>query len=201
MTEASRVGAVLLAAGGSRRFGDANKLLAELDGRPLLTWAAENLTSACLGRVVVVIGDEAPRLREALAEVAGLDIVENPNHAAGMGTSIACGIRHLQEDERLAGAMIALADMPHVRAATMAALAAAFDPEAGAEIVVPVYDGRRGHPVLFARRFFDALAGLAGDVGGRQVIEDNADAVRELATDDRGIHVDVDTPTDLPGDG
>lgn len=201
MSQPARVGAVLLAAGASRRFGQANKLLAELDGRPMVVRSAERLLNAGLGRVVAVLGDDAPRLREVLQDVAGLELLDNPNHAAGMGTSIAAGIRHLQQDESLTGAMIALADMPYLRTDTVAALVAAFDPEAGAEIALPVRQGERGHPVLFARRFFDALAGLTGDIGARHVVRDQEDAVVEVETDDPGILRDVDTPADLEEGG
>lgn len=201
MTLPAKVGAVLLAAGASHRFGQANKLLAEFDGRPLVLRSAERLLNAGLGRVVAVLGDEAPRLREVLQEVAGLDLVDNPNHGAGMGTSIAAGVRHLQQDDELDAAMIALGDMPYLRTETVAALAAAFDPEAGAEIVVPVCDSERGHPVLFARRFFDALGSLTGDVGAKHVVRNEEEVVAEVETDDPGILRDVDTPEDMAEEG
>lgn len=201
MTLPAKVGAVLLAAGSSRRFGQANKLLAELDGRPLVLRSAERLLNAGLGRVVAVLGDEAPRLREVLQQVAGLELIENPNHGAGMGTSIAAGIRHLQQDETLEAAMIALGDMPYLRTETIVVLAEAFDPEAGAEIVVPVRQGERGHPVLFARRFFDPLAGLTGDVGAKHVVHNDEDVVAEVETGDAGILRDIDTPADLAEEG
>lgn len=200
MTSAFRVGAVLLAAGASRRFGDANKLLQQIDGQPLAVRAATTLAAAGLAPVVAVLGTGAAEVRAALATVAGLDLVENPDHAQGMGTSIACGVRRLRDDDSLDGVVIALADMPHLRRETIAALVDAFTLEPEAGIVMPVMAGWRGHPVLFARRYFDELAGLGGDIGARPVLEAHPDAIIEVETDDPGIFLDVDTPEDLGAD-
>lgn len=202
MSPASRVGAVLLAAGASRRFGEANKLLQEVDGRPLVARVAATLHAAGLDPIVAVLGTEAPRVRAALDGVSGVETVENPDHAEGMGTSIACGIRRLRETGDITAAVIALADMPYLKPETVTALRDTFAlEEARTGVVVPVKDGRRGHPVLFARRYFDDLAALGGDVGARKVLAAAEDAVIEVETDDPGIFLDVDTPADLPAQG
>ena len=93
--------------------------------------------------------------------------------------------------------VILLADMPEVAAGDMDRLIAAFDPEEGREICRAVdADGGPGHPVLFGRRFFEALAGSPGDRGAREVLRDAGEFVTEVTTTGRGALVDLDTPED-----
>jgi molybdenum cofactor cytidylyltransferase len=73
-------------------------------------------------------------------------------------------------------------------------LASAYRPQDGKTIVVPVHEGKRGNPVLWDRRYFAAIRNLAGDVGARHLIGENADQVVEVAVDDPGAFIDVDTP-------
>jgi len=92
------------------------------------------------------------------------------------------------------GVMVLLADMPRVTAGHVAALAAAFRPDG---ICVPVFQGRRGNPVLLARRYFAEIQGLTGDKGARGLIAEHAEAVAEVVVADDGILIDVDTPEAL----
>jgi molybdenum cofactor cytidylyltransferase len=93
--------------------------------------------------------------------------------------------------------VVLLADMPEVGAAEIDRLIAAFDPEEGREICRAVSaDGTPGHPVLFGRRFFESLAGLRGDRGAREVLEEAAEFVTEVPTAGRAALVDLDTPED-----
>lgn len=192
------IGAVVLAAGRSRRFGAANKLTVAIDGRPLVARAVEPLLGCGLSPLVVVVGFEAPAVRRALAGYA-VDFVENEDFEAGMGGSLARGIEPLAV-AGCAAALVALGDMPDLRRATVLALLAAHAASDGQRIVLPARDGRRGHPILFSRAFFPALARCSGDCGAASVIADNADRVTTVAVTDPGIHRDVDSPVDLgPG--
>jgi molybdenum cofactor cytidylyltransferase len=200
-----QVTGVLLAAGTSIRFGDANKLLATVDGEPVVRRAARTLVDAGADPVVVVVGHEADRVRDAVADLSVKTVV-NDAYEAGQSTSVRVGIDPVRGGEDGAGgdpdvdaAVVALGDMPFVDPATVETLVAAYAADAG-EVLAAAYDGERGNPVLFDRRFFDRLAGVDGDVGGREILlADDASAL--VAVDDPGVRRDVDRPTDLPADG
>ncbi|WP_440990837.1 nucleotidyltransferase family protein [Haloarchaeobius baliensis] len=186
---------VLLAAGTGSRFGDGKKLLAELDGEPLVRHAARTLLDAELDGVVAVLGDERDRVAAALPDE--IETVHNPDYADGQATTVARGARAVAE--RSAGAAVfALGDMPCVDPGTVDALVSAYrnrGRDADANIVVPTFDGQRGNPVLFGARHFDALQDVSGDTGGRALFDSHP--VERVAVDDPGIHLDVDTEDDL----
>jgi molybdenum cofactor cytidylyltransferase len=188
---ASKFAAIVLAAGRSTRMGD-NKLLALLDGRPLVRHAVEAALGSAARPVVVVTGNDADAVRAALN---GLDVrfVHNADFAAGMATSLAAGIANL--DSEIDGALICLGDMPRVRAVHLDAIvAAAAD---GVHIVVPTHERKRGNPVLLHRAVFADVLALRGDVGARSLIERHADRVRAVAIDDPAVLLDVDTGAQL----
>jgi len=186
-----RIAAVLLAAGRSTRMGGPNKLLAEIGGRPLVRIAAEQALASRARPVIVVTGHQRDKVEAALK---GLDIrtVHNPNFAEGLSTSVKTGLAAVPETTD--GAVVCLADMPQVTAPLIDKLVAAFDPERGALVVIPTIDGKRGNPVVWARRFFPELMGLDGDVGARHLIGRYPEAVAEVPLTDTAALVDVDTP-------
>jgi len=188
-----RVAAIVLAAGRSTRMG-ANKLLATLDGRPLVRHAVEAALGSNARPVIVVTGNDHEAVRAALA---GLDVrvVHNPDYAAGMSTSLRAGIAAIEHERDLKGALICLGDMPRVRAAHLDAIIAAATDDV--QIVVPTHERKRGNPVLLHRALFDEVLALHGDVGARAVIERHADRALQLAIDDPAILLDVDTPNAL----
>ncbi|OYR40017.1 UDP-N-acetylglucosamine pyrophosphorylase [Halorubrum sp. Ib24] len=204
-TARARVAGVLLAAGTSSRFGDANKLLATVDGEPVVRRAARTLVDAGLDPVVVVVGHEAGRVRAAVADLP-VETVDNDAYEAGQSTSVRAGIDAVREGEDGTGggadvdaAVIALGDMPFVDPETVETLVAAHAAGAG-DALAAAHEWDRGNPVLFDRRFFDRLADVDGDVGGREILlADDASAL--VAVDDPGVRRDVDRPTDLPEGG
>ena len=151
---ASRIAAVVLAAGRSTRMGAVNKMIAEIGGKPLVRIAAEQALASRAAPVIVVTGHQRERVEAALAGLA-VRFVHNPDYADGLGTSLKAGIAAVPADAD--GAIVCLGDMPQVDAALIDRLIAAFDPERGALIVVPSIDGRRGNPVVWSRRFFHDL--------------------------------------------
>jgi molybdenum cofactor cytidylyltransferase len=187
--EKARIVGVLLAAGRGERFGG-HKLLAPLpDGTAVAVAAARNLDDALPDCIAVLRpGDE---ILASLLAAEGLRIVVNPDADHGMGTSLARGIAASDAD----GWVIALADMPAIRPATVAAVAAAL--AAGAPLAAPVYRGQRGHPIGFARRFRDALTALTGDRGGRDILAQHAQELRLIEVDDPGVLLDIDHAADL----
>jgi len=186
-----RVAAVVLAAGRSTRMGAINKLIAEIGGKPLVRIAAEQALASHAGPVIVVTGHERERVEAALA---GLPVrfVHNPDFAEGLGTSLKTGIAAVPAESD--GAIVCLGDMPQVDAQLIDKLIAAFDPQRGALVVVPTFDGRRGNPVVWSRRFFHDLTSIRGDIGARHLIGSYAEAVVEVPVAGGAALTDVDTP-------
>lgn len=177
---------LVLAAGRASRMGG-DKRLMRVEGRSMLDRAIEAAVTGGLSPVVVVTG---PGTQPALP--AGVIQVVNPDPGRGMASSLAAGVAALPGV--VDGVVVLLADMPRVGGAHVRALAAAFRPEG---ICVPVFDGRRGNPVLLARSFFAAMGQLTGDKGARGLIAQHRQAVVEVSMDDDGVLVDVDTPEAL----
>ncbi len=185
------VSAIVLAAGQSRRMGGRNKLLMEIEGVPLVRRTVETLLASSVSAVVVVTGHQSA---EVEAAVKGLDvrIVHNPHYPEGLSTSLKAGLDAV--DSEAAAALICLGDMPEIAPAHIARLVDGFDPEAGRAIGVPTHNGKRGNPVLWARRFFGEMQNIAGDVGARHLIGDNESLVYEVEFEDTGVLMDLDTP-------
>ncbi len=192
--ETPHVAALMLAAGQSRRMGARNKLLEEVDGTTMVRQATENVLASQARPVVVVTGHEAERVRTALT---GLDVTfaHNPDYAQGLSTSLRVGLSKFTGD--VDGALVCLGDMPQVRAAQLDALIAAFDPIEGHAICVPVVGGKRGNPVLWGSEFFAQIGSVAGDVGARHLIGENAAVLCEVPADGDGVLLDIDTPEAL----
>jgi molybdenum cofactor cytidylyltransferase len=191
-----RVAAVVLAAGRSTRMGGPNKLLAEIGHRPLVRIAVEEALASRARPVIVVTGHQREEIETALA---GLPVrfVHNPDFADGLGTSVKAGIAAVPADAD--GAILCLGDMPQVDASLIDRLIAAFDPDRGALVVMPTFEGRRGNPVLWSRRFFPDLTAIEGDVGARHLIGRYSEAVIEVPLEGNAALVDVDTPEALVG--
>ena len=196
VARAPRIAAVVLAAGQSRRMGPQNKMLATVDGEPMIARVVDNVLASQARPVVVVTGYESARVREALAG-RPVELVDNPRFAEGLSFSLRCGLRALPPD--IEGALICLGDMPRVTPDQLDRLIAAFNPVEGRAICVPTVQGKRGNPVLFARRFFEAMETVSGDVGARHLIGEAPDLVCEVEMADRGVLLDIDTPAALSG--
>ncbi len=186
---------ILLAAGFSRRFGSTDKLLQQLpDGRPIALASAENLIKA-IPVSIAVVRPENKALAELLLN-AGLKVVFCSKDNQEMADSLATAIRFSANFEAANdGFVIALADMPYVQPAAISAIASKLN--TGTSIVMPTYKDQRGHPVGFAAKFRDELAGLHGDEGARSIIKRYSDEVHLLPCDDAGVLADIDTPADI----
>lgn len=185
------VGGVLLAAGSSSRFEHGNKLLAEVDGEPIVRHAARSLLGSSLADVVVIVGYQAEAVRAAL-EGLDLSFRVNEDYADGQSTSVARGVAVARE-RGWDAVVFGLGDMPWVEPATVDALLSAYADDVG-PVLAPAYEGRRGNPTLFDARYFDALAAVSGDKGGREILEAEG---QFLSVDDRGVLRDVDRTEDL----
>ena len=188
-----RIAALLLAAGQSSRMGS-NKLLAEIDGRPMVARTAQRLLSSHARPIVAVLGNEADRVDAALGKLP-VERVRNPAYAEGLSTSLKAGLAALPHD--IDGVIVCLGDMPLVAGRDLDRLIAAFNPLEGRAIVVPTRRGKRGNPVLWPKRFIPEMAELAGDVGAKHLIGEHAELVAEVEMDTDGVLVDIDTPDAL----
>lgn len=203
-SKAGPVGVVILAAGLSRRMGTGSKLLSRIAGRTVIGHVLHRVAQAeGLGPVVVVIGPQAAALEAELAAYPRVITVVNHQTHLGMSTSLRAGLEALPPEA--AGAFIVLGDQPFFPPEVFQALLAAWrdDPAPGEEgreevlIAAPVYNGRRGHPVLFSSRLFPELMSLEGDQGGREVLARHRDRTRLVPLDSPLAAWDVDTPDDL----
>ena len=182
--------AILLAAGTSRRFGADKRLHPLVDGTPMALAAARHLAEALPGALAVI--GEADKLLADLLTAAGLAVTCCPKAHRGMGASLAWGVAQRPEAD---GWLIALADMPFIRPATLSRVAEAL---AGpAAIAAPVFDGKRGHPVAFGAAYREALLDLDGDRGGRDLLANHPDRLRLVPCDDPGVLRDIDRMADL----
>jgi molybdenum cofactor cytidylyltransferase len=185
--------ALLLAAGRGSRFGDhEEKLLQPFvhhDGRPGMVATATAAALLEVMPVLAVVHGEGP-LADALRESGCSVCVTHPDAPREMSASLRCA---LQASADASAWLVALADMPRVQPDTVRRLRDAL--AAGASMVVPVMQGRRGNPAGFAHGHLPALLSLQGDRGARALLE--GPALVEIAVEDAGIFTDVDTPEDL----
>jgi molybdenum cofactor cytidylyltransferase len=189
---APKVVAVVLAAGQSSRMGT-NKLLADVGGTELVRRSVAAIAPA-VDQVIVVTGRDADHVMAALDGIAA-SFVHNPDFAHGLSTSLKRGLDAVPPDAD--AALIALADMPLVDASVAGRLIAAFDPAEHRSICVPVHQGQRGNPVLWAKQHFEALRGLTGDRGARALFDSHTDELVEVVMPDRAVLTDIDTPEAL----
>ena len=196
---APRVAVLLLAAGRSTRMGGPNKLLQEVEGGPLVVHAVRAALASQAVEVVVVLGHMAADVRATIEAAVPaeprLRFVANPDFAQGLSTSVRTGIAALGKD--VDAAIVQLGDMPGVGAGLLDRLMAAFSPVEGRAICVPTVGGKRGNPVLWARRFFAGMAGLSGDSGAKHMIGEHADLVCEVEMAGEAAVTDIDTPEAL----
>lgn len=181
------ISAILLAAGESKRMGKLKQLM-PLGEKSILEHSLDSLIRSKVGEVILVVGREAEAVMKKVA-ARPVMITVNPDYRQGMSTSIARGLDSVNDS---AGAvMLALADQPFIDSRVINRLIDEFDTH-NKGIVVPVYKGRRGHPIIFAIKYKDELLGLKGDTGGKEIIDRHPDDILEVAVDSEDIYIDID---------
>ena len=193
MMDRAGVGAILLAAGQSRRMGAANKLLLGIDGEPMVRRAARALLDSRAEEVVAVLGHQSAAVGEALAGLP-VRIVLNAAFREGQMTSVRCGLEALSDYH--AGILVALADQPSLTAADLNFLIDAFLSGDREKILVPVRGDLRGNPIVLAAHHCDEFAGRDLNFGCRNLIARNPQAVRTVEPPNDRFFKDVDTPDD-----
>ena len=178
-------GALVLAAGASRRFGS-DKRRFPLEGEPMLRRTLEAVRAASLAcRVCIGPGEGDIPL---WLDLPGLEFIECPHAPAGMGATLADGVAACGDWQ---GLLVVLGDMPWVQPSTYRYLFESLD---AGNIVQPEFGGRPGNPVGFGADFFAELRSLTGDAGGRELLRRHPEALIRLPLEDPGIHRDLDTP-------
>lgn len=192
MADAGACVVVVLAAGGSSRMGRPKQLL-DVDGEPLVRHAARVALDAGSGRVLVVLGAEAERVRAAIEDL-DLAIVVNPDWREGLASSLRAGVA---EVERIApdarGLIVLPADQPRMPALHLRRIDEA-QRRSSATVVASDYGDHRGPPAYFGHRHFAALKALRGDAGARELLQ--VDGVETVAAP-AGSDLDLDRPADL----
>ncbi len=183
--------AIILAAGESRRMGQP-KLLLPLGDKTVIEHAVASMFGSGVDELIVVLGDQAKAVRGILSGL-GVKTVVNQDYKRGMSSSLVAGLRAV--DPQTQAVLIALGDLPLLRPASVKRLIRAYvSGQHG--IVVPVYQGQRGHPVLFDLKYRAALEGLRGDTGAREILTRHPEDVLEVTVSDAGVRRDIDTAED-----
>ena len=183
--------AVVLAAGLSTRMKRPKQTL-PIRGNPMLERVLKMFRRSRVDRVVVVLGADAGEVMKGI-KFQREKVVINPEYRAGMSSSLRVGLGEVEQDAE--AVIIALGDQPFVSPNTIDRLLEGHR-ASKAPVVVPVYRGVRGNPVLFDRSVFAQLKRIRGDVGAKSVVARNKDRVLQVEVDDSGVLIDVDTPSD-----
>jgi molybdenum cofactor cytidylyltransferase len=188
-----RSAAIILAAGGSTRFGSP-KQLARWHNSTFIERVVDTALKARVNPVVVVLGAAAGQCRQLL-EGRPVTIVENPDWSAGQSTSLKAGLNQLPAG--ISGVVFLLVDQPAIPSDVIDKLVQRHQ-ETLAPVVWPEYKGRRGNPVLFDRALFPELSVLRGDIGGRPLLQRYAHNAERVAVNSPAILNDIDHPEDFP---
>lgn len=186
----ARVAILVLAAGRSSRMGGPNKLLATFDGVPLVRRSVETALASRAERVLVVLGHQSERLREALGPL-DVELIDNPSYAEGLSSSLRLGFEAAAKEAD--GVVVMLADQPALEPAHLDALIDAFRATGVGSIVVATGEDRRGNPVILSSRWATDIRGITGDKGARDLIRANEALVRQVEIGPAAL-LDVDTP-------
>ncbi|MEK9824301.1 MAG: nucleotidyltransferase family protein [Gammaproteobacteria bacterium] len=190
------IGAIVLGAGSSRRFGDDKRKARLPDGRRVIEQTTANALAA-FEAVLLVLRADDQAFRAQLADSLGsehLRVFLAPDSALGMGHSLANAVTAVSHWQ---GAFICLGDMPYLTQATLRQLQTVMAERTGPRIVVPTHGGEWAHPVGFSADYFGSLQTITGDRGARHLIKANQDDVVEIAFNDPGVIQDIDVPQDL----
>jgi len=188
-----KISVTILAAGGSQRMGDLNKLLLLIDDKPMIYSVCKMVLDAKINQVVLVTGYQNNEVEKSIPK--GIDtIVYNKNWESGMMSSIYAGMSKLEKD--IDGNMIVLGDMPLISTMTINKIIIEFNNHNGNQIVYPTYENKQANPVVFPRKYFPEILNLKGDRGCKKLLKKYpGDAVGiPINTDD--VVIDCDTRDD-----
>ncbi|MGD9182034.1 MAG: nucleotidyltransferase family protein [Desulfobacterales bacterium] len=196
MTQIKPTAGIILAAGAATRFGQPKQLL-RLKDKYLIERVLDAALNSRLGRIVLVLGYAHQKILQALgkkAQHSKLHIEVNPHYTKGQSHSLRVGLSTVRND--FPAVIFLLGDQPMLNSGTINTLLERFW-SADKDICVPAYRGQRKNPVIFGRRFYGQLMDIKGDIGARQLIDDNPEQVFVVEIDDPLCFFDIDTPQDF----
>jgi molybdenum cofactor cytidylyltransferase len=188
------INAIVLAAGESKRMGMPKPLLqfGETGVTTFLGQIVSVLQRARVDRTTVVLGAQSQRIRTAM-DLSGADVVLNENYREGQLSSLIAGLKTLPPEAE--AMLLCLVDNPFITVGVVDEVISAFR-LTGRPIVIPVFEGERGHPTLFAREMFDQLLAAPVDKGARHAVYSNEAKIFEVPVSEPGIRYRIDTPED-----
>jgi len=185
------IAAIVLAAGTSSRMGKPKQTL-PVSGKPMLERVIDVYRNSNVDAVFVVLGANAAYVRRGV-RFHKEKVVMNPLYKKGMSGSLRLGLRAAKREAD--AVIVALGDQPFLSSGTVNRMIEVYS-KTKAPVVVPVYRGVRGNPVLFDSSLFPEIMQIRGDKGAKSVVQRHQDGLKEVAVEDRGILVDIDTPSD-----
>ncbi len=192
MSRSPVVTGIILAAGRGIRMGT-SKLLLPFRSSTILECTVDSALASRLQRVIVVLGHDAGTI-EPLMKGRNVKLAINHLYEQGQSTTLKAGLKLLDNDTD--AALFLLGDQPMVTAETINLILDAYKASPSSPIVLPVFDGLRGNPVLFSRQTFSRIENITGDHGARTLFDEYAEKILEVPVDDPSIHFDIDTVDD-----
>ena len=183
--------AVVLSAGESSRMGRPKALL-PIDGQTFIEKIVGALKKSSVARVIVVLGHNADEMRRHIQHLP-IEILVNPDYKLGQLSSLQVAIRSLEKEADCDGMLVHLVDHPYVNSKLVESMIKRCE-ETAKLIIVPRYNGTRGHPVIFSRKLFKELLAAPMDQGAKTVVDAHRADTLEIDTEDEGITLDIDTP-------
>ena len=190
--------AIILAAGESRRMGQPKQLL-PFDGKTMLECVIDAFRLPQVETIIVVLGHKADDITKRLSTdrdakaCPALQIVRNPNYRQGMFTSVQAGLRALPKQASVV--MVALCDQPRLQRRTVEKLIDEFEKKQH-KVLIPVYEGRQGHPLLFRAEFVKGILELDESLTLKHFLAVRALDIARLPVSDKGILIDIDDRAD-----
>ncbi len=184
-------GCLILAAGEGRRMGT-QKLLLELDGKPILQHVVDTALAVGFREVVVVVGSQSERVISTV-NFGSAKVVVNNEYTSGMSSSLKLGLKAFASKPD--AYLVMLGDQPLIRPETVRKLLEEHA-KTNPLMSIPTYQGRRGNPVVLSSRILGEIQTLSGDAGAKQLLDHHPDGVKWIEVDDCGVTIDVDTPED-----
>jgi molybdenum cofactor cytidylyltransferase len=182
---------VVLSAGESSRMGRPKALL-PIEGQTFLERIVAALKKTQVGKIIVVLGHDAENMTREIKHLP-VEVLINSDYQLGQLSSLQTAVRHLQSDEHCDGMLVHLVDHPYIDGKLVDLMIQRFY-ESTKLIVVPRYQGKRGHPVIFSRSLFGELLDAPIEQGAKAVVNAHAKETLEIAAGDEGVTIDIDTP-------
>ena len=186
------ISSILLAAGQSKRMLGENKLIKDVKGIPLIKYALNNILKSNVNEIIIILGYQNETIEKLIDKTSRVKFVFNSNYKEGISSSIKKGIKNLSEKNE--AFFISLGDMPSINYNTYNQL---IKYSKDKKVIVPLFKGQKGNPVLFPKSFEKKLLSIEGDSGAKKMLEINKKEVLNLEIDDPGIIKDLDVPSDF----